>query len=104
MLERFIGLKEEEIKSNIDRLSDSDLTELIKEAQVKSNDFEKESLKINAELQVNQETIANELEKLKELGIKDEVELDKVIKEETESIEAALTSFIKELSAVQGEV
>lgn len=101
MLEQFKGKSEEEIKTSIDQLSQSDLQNLIEESKNKYDLINQQKAQVEAEIKVTQENLNTEMNSLKELGINSVEELETLIQTEKNKLNANLTNLVNILNGVQ---
>ena len=101
MLEQFKGKSEEEIKTSIDQLSQSDLQNLIEESKNKSDLINQQKAQVEAEIKVTQENLNTEMNSLKELGINSVEELETLIQTEKNKLNTDLTNLVNILNGVQ---
>lgn len=101
MLEQFKGKSEEEIKTSIDQLSQSDLQNLIEESKNKYDLINQQKAQVEAEIKVTQENLNTEMNSLKELGINSVEELETLIQTEKNKLNTNLTNLVNILNGVQ---
>lgn len=101
MLEQFKGKSEEEIKTSIDQLSQSDLQNLIEESKNKYDLINQQKAQVEAEIKVTQENLNTEMNSLKELGINSVEELETLIQTEKNKLNTDLTNLVNILNGVQ---
>lgn len=101
MLEQFKGKSEEEIKTFIDQLSQSDLQSLIEESKNKYDLINQQKAQVEAEIKVTQENLNTEMNSLKELGINSVEELETLIQTEKNKLNTNLTNLVNILNGVQ---
>lgn len=101
MLEQFKGKSEEEIKTSIDQLSQSDLQNLIEESKNKYDLINQQKAQVEAEIKVTQENLNTEINSLKELGINSVEELETLIQTEKNKLNTDLTNLVNILNGVQ---
>ena len=101
MLEQFKGKSEEEIKTSIDQLSQSDLQNLIEESKNKYDLINQQKAQVEAEIKVTQENLNTEMNSLKELGINSIEELETLIQTEKNKLNTDLTNLVNILNGVQ---
>lgn len=101
MLEQFKGKNEEEIKTSIDQLSQSDLQNLIEESKNKYDLINQQKAQVEAEIKVTQENLNTEMNSLKELGINSVEELETLIQTEKNKLNTNLTNLVNILNGVQ---
>lgn len=101
MIESFRGKTDEDIKTQIESLSQGDLQSLIKEGQEKYQQLAQRKSAIDAEIKITNENYEAEMKKLKDLGINSIEELDKAIEEERNTINKDLTNLVKIINEVE---
>lgn len=101
MIESFRGKTDEDIKTQIESLSQGDLQSLIKEGQEKYQQLAQQKSAIDAEIKITNENYEAEMKKLKDLGINSIEELDKAIEEERNTINKDLTNLVKIINEVE---
>ena len=101
MLEQFKGKSEEEIKTSIDQLSQSDLQNLIEESKNRYDLINQQKAQVEAEIKVTQENLNTEMNSLKELGINSVEELETLIQTEKNKLNTDLTNLVNILNGVQ---